>query len=184
MCHRIGQSALVSIGILGPLVPPFKNLYTGRDQKGEKVMPRPRKPGVVAVKIRLAQSLVDKLEAAAKQHGDSFNAEAAKRLGKSFAEEEAFGGEKGRGLLYLMASAFVTAGERAAGGRKLSSWIKEPEPYAAAMSGVIYALIMGQPDATLHKCLAQLDGVKGRIASHFVNKETSHERKHQAARSA
>jgi hypothetical protein len=147
-------------------------------------MPRPRKPDVVAIKIRIAASLVDKLEAAAKQHGNSFNAEAAKRLGKSFAEEEAYGGEKGRELLYLMASSFVVAGDRAAGGRKLSSWIKEPGPYAAAMSGVLYALIMGQPDATLETCLKQLASVKGRIASHFANKETGYERKHQAARSA
>jgi len=133
-------------------------------------MPRPRKKGVVGIKIRLATDLISQLEAAAKKHKISFNHEATRRLGLSFGEEKAFGGEEGRRLLYFIATAFVLGGNRAAQGRKLSAWIKDPDAYTAAMFALLHALMIGQPGATLERCLLQVESLKGRVATHFSNK--------------
>jgi hypothetical protein len=164
----------------GALVPPFSLRYMGRDQRGETVMPRPKKKGVVGIKIRLATELVSELEAAAKKRGHSFNAEAAIRLGKSFGEEEAFGGEAGRRWMHFITDTFVFAGERyyrdriskepADKARKsdVSLWIENPEVYAAAMMSVIQTLMLQQPKATEKKCMLQLKSLEGRIASHFL----------------
>jgi hypothetical protein len=134
-------------------------------------MARPKKPDIAGVKIRLATSLVAQLETAAKKHGNSFNAEAAKRLGKSFAEEEAFGGKPGRDLLYFLTSAFVLAGNSAAGGRGINQWIKEPKAYARAMFGVLEALLIAQPGVSLETCMMQIESMKGRIATRLLGKE-------------
>jgi hypothetical protein len=134
-------------------------------------MARPKKPDVVGVKIRLAASLVAQLEAAAKKHGDSFNAEAAKRLGRSFAEEDAFSGEAGRQVLYFLTSAFVLAGNAAADSREISQWITQPKPYAAAMFAVLEALMTAQPGVSLTTCMMQLESMKGRIATRLLGKE-------------
>ena len=131
-------------------------------------MSRTRKPDVVGVKVRLAASLVAQLEAAAKKHGDLFNAEAAKRLGKSFAEEEAFGGEDGRRVLYFLTSAFVLAGQAAAGNRETSRWMSDPKAYAAGMFGVLEALMIAQPGVSLETCNLQLASMKGRIATRLL----------------
>jgi hypothetical protein len=131
-------------------------------------MAPPRKPDVVGVKIRLATSLVAKLEAAAKAHDNSFNAEAAKRLGKSFAEEEAFGGEDGRRVLYFLTSAFVLAGSSAAAGREINQWIKEPKAYTAAMFAVLEALMTAQPNVSVETCEMQIASMRGRIKTRLL----------------
>ena len=143
-------------------------------------MPRPAKKDVVGIKIRLAAELLANLEAAAKKSGRSFNAEAVARLGQSFAEEKAFGGEAGRRLLYFVTTAFVFAGEGyyyaqqlkapPSSGPKVSVWINDPQTYAAAMMGAIEALILGQPDATVENCMLQLKSLAARIQTRFINK--------------
>jgi hypothetical protein len=129
------------------LAPPLKPLYTEGSQKESKVMSRLSHRESIGVKIRLAPSLLAKLEAAAKakKEGQSTNAEIAQRLGKSFAEEEAFGGPEGRQMLYFLATAFMAAGERAAGNRKISQWIKDPECYIAGAFAVLEALLIYLP---------------------------------------
>jgi hypothetical protein len=134
-------------------------------------MARPKNKDVVAIKIRVAASLLAQLEVAAKKHGNSFNAEAAKRLGKSFAEEEVFGGEDGRRVLYFLTSAFVLAGKAAAGNRETSKWMSDPKAYAAAMFGVLEALMIAQPGVSLETCVLQLESMKGRIATRLLGKE-------------
>jgi hypothetical protein len=133
-------------------------------------MPRPKSKDVVGVKIRLAAPLLAQLVAAAKKSGNSFNAEAASRLGKSFAEEEALGGEVGRRMLYFITSAFVLAGGRAAGDRKISLWINDPKAYAAAMFGTFEALMIAQPGVTPETCNMQIESLKGRIATRLLGK--------------
>jgi hypothetical protein len=150
-------------------------------------MARPKKPGVVGVKIRLAASLVAQLEAAAKKTpGRSFNAECAMRLGRSFGEEEAFGGEAGRRLIHFLAAAFVFAGERyycdrinpkhkTPPGETLdaSLWIDEPEAYDAAMMSVTEQLMLHrQPGVTPEKVRLQLMSLKMTAATHFANKSS------------
>jgi len=148
-------------------------------------MPRPKKKGVVGIKLRVATELLSELEAAAKKSGHSFNAEAVARLGRSFSEEKAFGGEAGRRLLYFLATAFVFAGERHYRDRikpkqktppgevlNVSLWIDEPEAYAAAMMNVIEQLMLHQqPGVTLEKCVLQLKSLEGRIATHFLQEK-------------
>jgi hypothetical protein len=131
-------------------------------------MSRTRKPEVVGVKIRLATELVSRLETAAKKRKVSFNHEAASRLGKSFAEEDAFGGEEGRRLLYFIASAFLLGGRGASGGREISQWINEPKAYAAAMFGVLEALMVAQPGVSLETCELQIKSLRGRIATRLL----------------
>jgi hypothetical protein len=124
----------------------------------------------IGVKIQLAVSLLDQLKAAAKRHGNSFNAEAANRLSKSFAEEEAFGGEDGRRLLYLVTAAFVLAGKAAAGNREISQWITNPKAYAAGMFGVLEALLIAQPGVSFETCNSQIESIRGRIATRLLAK--------------
>ncbi len=146
-------------------------------------MPRPRKKTVIGIKLRVAAELLAQLEAAAKKNKHSFNAEAAMRLGKSFGEEAAFGGEAGRRFLHFFATAFVFAGERHYRDRlspkqrqalgdapNVSLWIDEPEAYVAAMMATIEQLMLRQPNATHEKCVQQLKVLNAYIATHFVNK--------------
>jgi hypothetical protein len=145
-------------------------------------MPRPKKKGVVGIKLRIATELLSELEAAAKKHKISFNAEAVRRLGESFGEERAFGGEVGRRWLHFLANAFVFAGERyyrdhirpkqktdkVDEGPNVALWIEEPEAYQAAMMDVIEEVMLRrQPGATYEKCIAQHDALRGIIFNHF-----------------
>lgn len=138
---------------------------------------------IIQAKIRIAAELQSQLEAAAKKRGHSFNTEAAMRLGKSFGEEKAFGGEAGRRLMYFIMSAFVFAGERyyrdrlspkqkqAPGGAiDVSLWIDEPKAYAAAMMNVIEQLMLHQPGVTEEECWAQVKSLEGTLGTHFANK--------------
>lgn len=138
----------------------------------------------VQFNVRIAAELRDSLNRAAKQNGVSLNIETAKRLGGSFAEEKAFGGEAGRRLLFFIAAAFVFAGERfyrdhisprqktPPGELDVSLWIEEPEVHSAAMMNVIEQwMLHHQPGVTLEKCLLQVEDLKGRIATHFLQKK-------------
>ena len=146
--------------------------------------PARKKSKPVQFNVRLASELVENLKKAAKQKGVSLNAETVERLGKSFAEEAAFGGEAGRRLLHFIATAFVFAGERYYRDRinpeqktrpgealDISLWINEPEAHAAAMLSAIEALMLHQPGVTAEKCRLQLLSLDGRIATRFLNKE-------------
>jgi hypothetical protein len=142
-----------------------------------------KKSRAVQFNIRIADELRDNLKKAAKQNGVSLNVETAKRLGQSFAEEKAFGGEAGRRWLHFLADAFVFAGEhyyrnhirpkrktdRADEGPNVALWIEEPEAYQAAMMDVIECLMRRQPGATYEKCIAQFESLRGIIGTHFVN---------------
>ena len=71
-------------------------------------MARP-KSATVDLKVRMKEPLRAKIEAAAKDHGVSLNAETVGRLGRSFLDEEArdreWGGKKLHGLFRMMAGA-------------------------------------------------------------------------------
>lgn len=131
-------------------------------------MSRTRKPDVVGIKIRLGTELVSRLEAAAKKRKPeiSFNHECAARLGKSFAEEDAFGGEDGRQIMYFLTSAFILAGNAAAKGRNVSQWKADPKAYVAAMAGVLEAMLSNQPPGVSITAInTQLESIKGRVAT-------------------
>jgi Arc-like DNA binding domain len=134
------------------------------------MMTPPKKVKWVQLNVRVANELRDKLTKDAQRNGVSINIEAAKRLGRSYVEAEALGGEEARDLLHLMTKAFLLAGSRAAGGRKPSSWLTENEDaYAAGVAAVLEVLLMGQPNAVLEKILNQIESLKGRVATKFVN---------------
>src|SRR5262249_26836908 len=163
------------------VVPPFIILYTGRDGKasGEtKAMGRPRKKDIVGVKFRIPVSLVGLLEesAAKRKPVQSMNAEAVSRLNKSFAEEDAFGGEDGRRLLYFIASAFIHAGKSEAGKRRVSEWIGEPRAYVAAMFGTLEAMLVAQANVSREKLDKQMklmaELLQASVASKRRAKET------------
>jgi Arc-like DNA binding domain len=140
----------------------------------------------VQFNVRIAAELRDNLNRAAKQNGVSLNVETTKRLGASFAEAKAFGGEAGRRWMYHITTMFVFAGERyyrdhikpkqqktdknADQGPNVALWIEEPEAYQAAMMDVIEQLMRHQPGATWEKCKPQLDSLTGRIATYFLRK--------------
>ena len=140
-----------------------------------------RKNKPVQFNVLVASELRDRLRKEAKKNGVSLNAETAARLGKAFAEETAFGGEAGRGFLYFLATTFVFAGERYYRDHispeqkvlppNVSLWINQPEAHEAAMMSAIQALMLHQPSATLDKCRMQIVSLKGRIETHFLNKE-------------
>lgn len=147
-------------------------------------MPRPKKKGVVGIKIRLATELISELEAAARKSGHSFNAEAAIRLGRSFAEEQMFGRETGRRLMYFLATAFVSSGERhyrdrinpkqkPPSGETLDAalWIDDEEAFDAAMMNLIEQLMLHrQPGVMPEKVRLQLKSLEMTAATHFANK--------------
>jgi hypothetical protein len=137
-----------------------------------------RKQRLVQLNVLVADELRDKLRKAAKKNGASLNGEAAARLGGSFAEAQAFGGEAGRRWLHFLATAFVVAGEnyyrnrinpkhKTGEGPNVSLWIDEPEAYAEAMMNVIEQLMFHQPGVTYEKCIAQHDALHGIIFNHF-----------------
>jgi hypothetical protein len=120
---------------------------------------------------RVHKSLHRQIRQAAKASGRTMSDEMAFRLGQSFAEERVLGGEAGRRLLYLIASAFVFAGERyhyaqqlkapPGGSVNVSDWINDPQTYAAAMMGAVEAMMAGQPDSTREICMLQLGSLLG-----------------------
>jgi hypothetical protein len=130
-----------------------------------------KKRKTVQLNVLVARELRDKLTREAKRNGVSLNVEAAKRLGKSFAEDEMLGGEEGRRRLQSISNVFMLAGSTAAGGRKLSSWIGEPTAYSAGMYALIESVMIGQPDCTLDKCLLQIESLTGRVTRHFLHEE-------------
>lgn len=133
-------------------------------------MATPRKKSrPVQFNVRVASELRDSLKRSAKKNGVSLNVEAVRWLGRHLAEEAMLGGEEARERLQFITNTFVLAGSSAAGGRKLSSWIGEPTAYSAGMFALIESLMLGQPGATLEKCRLQIESLKGRVATHFVN---------------
>lgn len=147
-------------------------------------MPRPKKKGVVGIKLRMATEFLSELEAAAKKSGHSFNAEAVARLGRSFSEEKAFGGEAGRRWMYYITTMFVVSGERyyrdhirpkqktdkADEWSNVALWINEPEAYQAAMMDVIEELMVNQPEITPEKFKAQMLSLEGRVKGRVINR--------------
>lgn len=158
----------------------------GGDVQGGEVMPRRKRKEIVQVKIRLHASVLAQLEAAAKRSGHSFNAEAAMRLGKSFDEARAFGGEAGRRLLYLIANEFVFTGERyyrdyirpkekadkvdEGAWPNVALWIDNFEVYQVAMLAAVEKLMTNQPEITEEKFKAQLLTLDASVRNHFINK--------------
>jgi hypothetical protein len=130
-------------------------------------MSRPKGDNV-GVKLRLATSLVAKLEASAKRSGVSFNHEAVQRIAKSYAEENAFGGEEGRRVIYAIATAFIMTGTRAAGGRKPSAWLADAKVCDRALLAVVDALLTLHPGISSETLLIA-ESIKSRIASRLVN---------------
>jgi hypothetical protein len=193
------HDALWRLIVKGTLVSLSKTLYTGKEQRGAQVMPRRKGKDIVAAKIRLASSVVEQLEAAAKKRRHSFNAEAAIRLGNSFMEEKIFGGEAGRTMLHFIATAFVLAGERyyrdhsptqktsLAKGADVSLWIDEPKAHGEAVISAMEQLMLHQPHPTSEKCMLQIRRLTGRIASRFLSdamrdqQETAADRKKHRA---
>ena len=127
------------------------------------------------LKLRLPEPLRAALEAAAAARGVSMNTEAVARLQQTFSEDQAFGGAEMRRLVYLMAANFSTGARGRAGGRP--GWVDDPDGYRAGMMAVVNALLLGLPDAAEREMLLELEGVKGRVLSHFAQR-----RAEQAAR--
>jgi hypothetical protein len=93
------------------------------------------------------------------------------RLGKSFSEEAAFGGEDGRQIMFFLTSAFILAGNAAAKNRNVSQWKADPKAYAAAMVGVLEAMLSNQPPGvSIATINTQLESIKGRIATRLLGK--------------
>ncbi len=116
------------------------------------------------IMTRLPEGLRRRLAGAAKKTGQSMNSEITSRLEKSFSEEDIFGGFEGRQAALLMATAFLMAGNRAAGpGVKVSSWINDAEIFNAATLGVIETLRVHQPSAALDNTMQGNDSPKVRL---------------------
>jgi hypothetical protein len=127
-----------------------------------------RSKEIVALKIRLATSLLAQLEAAARKNQRSANAEAVVRLGKSFTEEIVFGSAEARQIIQLMAAAFLSAGQRAAGKQK--DWVhNNPEAYAQGWLAMTMAALLEQPGITVEQCRLQLQSLMGRVETFFIN---------------
>jgi hypothetical protein len=134
------------------------------------MMPPPKKPKWVQLNVRVASELRDDLTDAAKDSGASINVQAAKMLGRSFLEEKMFDGKVGREMAYFLADAFVRAGKAAAPDRKISQWINDPDVYVQAMFNVFEALMVRQPGITLKTCRMQIESLRGRIETKFLNR--------------
>jgi len=127
-----------------------------------------RSKEIIGVKIRLPEALLAQLEAAAAKSQRSANAEAVVRLGKSFTEEIVFGGQEARQIIQLMAAAFLSAGQRAAGKQK--DWVhNNPEAYAQGWLAMVQATLLEQPGITVEQCRLQLQSLIGRIETYFIN---------------
>lgn len=119
--------------------------------------------------MRTTKETRERLEAAALANGRSMAQEVEVRLERSFAEEQGFGGPEMRRLAYLMATAFATAGQLRAAGK--TQWIADPSCYRAGLFGVIDALLIGLPDATVEDMAVEIEGLKGKLLTRIAREE-------------
>jgi hypothetical protein len=125
---------------------------------------------LIQTKIRLSAALLARLEASAKRNKISFNAEAARRIEQTFSEEAALGGPAAKHIFTLIASAFMVRGQRAAGSRKIDSWINDPKAYEEAMFGALETLMINQPGTlTPDEIQKQTDRIAARITARRQN---------------
>ncbi len=100
----------------------------------------------------MKEALRAQIEAAAREHGVSLNAEAAGRLEQSFTLQNhivgVFGGRAAYNIALLMSANFHHVGAAAAGGREIAEWLKDPDVFEIAMRGAVNALWMAHPDPT------------------------------------
>jgi hypothetical protein len=119
--------------------------------------------------MRTTKETRERLEAAASTNGRSLAQEVEVRLERSFTEEGALGGPDMRRLAYLMISAFATAGRLSAAGKE--HWIDDPMCYRAGLVGVVDALLIGLPDATLEDVAILIESLKGRLLTRIAREE-------------
>jgi TraY domain len=110
-----------------------------------------------------------RLEAAAAANGRSLAQEVEARLERSFVEEAALGGPEMVRLAYLMTTAFATAASRAASGNP--DWASDPDAYRAGLTGVVDALLIGMPDATVENIGLLIEDLKSRLLSRVARAE-------------
>jgi hypothetical protein len=125
---------------------------------------------LIQTKIRISADVKSQLEAAARRNKNTFNAECASRIGKTFAEERVFGGPDGRHIVNLLASSFMFAGQRAAGDRKTSQWINDPAVYREAVLGVLKTLEAHRPAGLSDRdWIWLLESAKNRFMAQQIN---------------
>jgi hypothetical protein len=148
------------------------------------MMTPPKKTTWVQLNVRVVSELRDKLTKEAKKNGVSINVQAAQMLGRAFGERDVLGGEIGREMLLYLAIAFVQAGKNAADGREISQWINEPDAYATAMFNTFEALMVRQPGITLETCRMQIESLRGRIETKFLNRPITTQQEAATSRKA
>ena len=108
------------------------------------------KSDYVQLNVRMKESLRREIEKAADRSEVSMNSEVVKRLERSFAADDQFGGPEMLNMARLMAAAFLRGGQtgaRACGHPKWSpaTWIEDPTCYIAAITAVADALVAAGP---------------------------------------
>jgi len=104
-----------------------------------------------AVSFRTDKRLKDLLQHAADSSGRSVATEVHARLNRQFTEEEVLGGPEARQMMLHMIAAFRHAGQIGAARLghtewEFREWIKDPQAYLAAMTGVVLSLWEAFPD--------------------------------------
>lgn len=76
-----------------------------------------------------------------------------------------------RHVAFLMASAFLHAGGIGSGGKKTAAeWMTDRNAYLSAMVGVVEALLIGLPNATMEDMALMFESLKGRLVFRIANK--------------
>ena len=137
---------------------------TSRPRGRPRVSDETRKKNNVTIRMR--DDLKTKVEQSAAGQRRSISEEIAARLDRSFDEQAAFGGPELQQTTYLMASAFAVSGQHSAGDADPRDWLRETGPYAAAMTGVIDAMLIGRADERM-----LINSLLGRLASRLARLE-------------
>jgi hypothetical protein len=130
----------------------------------------PRKPKAVQLNVMVGADVRETLRQKAEQRGVSLNAETVRRLGKSLREEDVFGDEETRDVVYAIAAAFVRAGAREAAKGEKSLWINQPTAFDAATAAVLDTLLAMRPGLSLDNLGTLIKALERQRRNYLLNK--------------
>jgi hypothetical protein len=122
--------------------------------------------GTVQVKIRMAVSLRALLERLADQNGRSLSGEIVSRVAETVYIERALGGPEMRWLVNMVISAFTFAARMQA--PEDPDWVRNRDAYRAGMFAVVDGLLAGLPDMTPEEIHLEIEVLKSRLLTRFV----------------
>jgi hypothetical protein len=132
------------------------------------------------MKVRMSMQLRRTLEARAAESGRSFSSEAAERLGRSLAQDEALGSAGARRVVDAVIATFSFVGQSYARGNP--DWVSDRSAYRAAVIAVLDVLLAGMPDVPAEEVLLEIEALKSRALTRLLHEQEAREDQNETRR--